>query len=305
MGMGRGGGGEESPGQGHYPGRMPQDPSVAGFYDRLAPDYHLIFPDWDASMARQGRALDALIRTHRAAPHTAEALDVLDCSCGIGTQAIPLARHGHRVTATDISPAAVARAAREASARGARLSTTAVADMRSLPFADARFDVVVCADNSLPHLLTEEDVHRALTEMRRVLRPTGLLILSTRPYDEIRRDRPTSTPPQLGPAAPPHTRTVTFQLWHWHDDGERYDLEHFQLVPEEVREGSVAGAPEGAEGEDWDVRVRRTTYWALTQGQLTAFATAAGFTEPTWHTPEETGFFQPVLTAGAPEHPSP
>ncbi|WTP58225.1 class I SAM-dependent methyltransferase [Streptomyces phaeochromogenes] len=279
---------------------MPQDPSVAGFYDRLAPDYHLIFPDWDASMARQGRALDALIRTYRAAPNAAETLDILDCSCGIGTQAIPLARQGHRVTATDVSPAAVARAAREASARGTRLST-AVADMRSLPFADARFDVVVCADNSLPHLLTEDDVHRALTEMCRVLRPTGLLILSTRPYDEIRRDHPTSTPPQLGPAAPP-ARTVTFQLWHWHDDGERYDLEHFQLVPEE--------APEGAQGENWDVRVRRTTHWALTRRQLTGFATAAGFTEPAWHTPEETGFFQPVLTAGAPErgapeHPSP
>ena len=278
---------------------------MAGFYDRLAPGYHLIFPDWDASMARQGRALDALIRTHRAAPHTAEALDILDCSCGIGTQAIPLAHHGHRVTATDISPAATARATRETVARGTRLST-AVADMRSLPFADARFDVVVCADNSLPHLLTEEDVHRALTEMRRVLRPTGLLILSTRPYDEIRRDRPTSTPPQLGPAAF-HARTVTFQLWHWHDDGERYDLEHFQLVPEEAPEGSPTGVQEG---ENWDVLVRRTTYWALTQRQLTAFAIAAGFTEPTWRTPEETGFFQPVLTAGAPEsgapkHPSP
>ncbi|MDQ1028502.1 glycine/sarcosine N-methyltransferase [Streptomyces umbrinus] len=280
---------------------MPQDPSVAGFYDRLAPDYHLIFPDWDASMARQGRALDALIRTHRATPHAVEALDILDCSCGIGTQAIPLARHGHRVTATDISPAAVARAAREAVARGARLSM-AVADMRSLPFADARFDVVVCADNSLPHLLTEDYVHRALREMRRVLRPTGLLVLSTRPYDEIRRDRPTSTPPQLGPAAP-HTRTVTFQLWHWHDDGERYDLEHFQLVPEEAPEEAPKEAPEGSstsgqEGENWDVRVRRTTYWALTQRQLTGFATVAGFTEPAWHTPEETGFFQPVLTAG-------
>ncbi|MFI6283122.1 class I SAM-dependent methyltransferase [Streptomyces sp. NPDC050988] len=288
---------------------MPQDPSVAVFYDRLAPDYHLIFPDWDASMARQGRALDALIRTHRAAPHAPEALDILDCSCGIGTQAIPLPRHGHRVTATDISPAAVARAAREAVARGARLST-AVADMRSLPFADARFDVVVCADNSLPHLLTEDDVHRALTEMRRVLRPTGLLVLSTRPYDEIRRDRPTSTPPQLGPAAP-HARTVTFQLWHWHDDGERYDLEHFQLVPEEPPEEAPKGSPTGLpERENWDVRVRRTTYWALTRRQLTGFATAAGFTEPTWHTPEETGFFQPVLTAGttesgAPKHPSP
>ena len=27
--------------------------SAEAFYDRLAPFYHLIFPDWDASIARQ------------------------------------------------------------------------------------------------------------------------------------------------------------------------------------------------------------------------------------------------------------
>ncbi|MEV0218482.1 class I SAM-dependent methyltransferase [Streptomyces sp. NPDC050704] len=267
---------------------MSQHPSVAGFYDRLAPDYHLIFPDWDASMARQGAALNAVIRAHR---NSEDLADVLDCSCGIGTQAIPLARHGHRVTGTDISASATARAAREAAARRVRLPT-AVADMRRLPFADARFDVVVCADNSLPHLLTPDDIHAALTEMRRVLRSTGLLITTTRPYDEIRRNRPASAPPQVGPA--PHGRAITFQLWHWHEDGERYDLEHFQLVPT-----GAEGAEGAGEGEAWDVRVRRTTYWALTRQQLSGFATAAGFTEPAWHTPEDTGFYQPVLTAVA------
>ncbi|WP_405955400.1 hypothetical protein [Streptomyces phaeochromogenes] len=60
----------------------------------------------------------------------------------------------------------------------------------------------------------------------------------------------------------------------------------------------MTGASKGTEGEYWDVRVRRTTYWALTQRQLTGFATAAGFTKPTGHTLEETGFFQPVLTVG-------
>ena len=35
------------------------------FYDRLAPFYHLIFPDWEASIARQAAALDAVIRALR------------------------------------------------------------------------------------------------------------------------------------------------------------------------------------------------------------------------------------------------
>ncbi|MFI6448271.1 class I SAM-dependent methyltransferase [Kitasatospora sp. NPDC050543] len=255
-----------------------RDDSVADFYDRLAADYHLIFADWDATMTRQGEVLDAVIRGRLGEG----AASVLDCSCGIGTQAIGLALRGHRVTGTDLSSAAVGRAAREAALRGARLPA-ATADMRRLPFADAVFDVVVCADNSLPHLLTEEDVRAALAEMRRVLRDGGLLVVSTRPYDELLRARPASTPPQVGPTS--GGRAVTFQLWHWHDDGERYDLEHFQLVAQE---------------QDWRVAVRRTTYWALTQRQLTEFAAGAGFTEIAWELPEASGFYQPLLTARVP-----
>ena len=33
------------------------------FYDDLASYYHLIFEDWEASMARQGDALTSLIRS--------------------------------------------------------------------------------------------------------------------------------------------------------------------------------------------------------------------------------------------------
>ncbi|MEU6757729.1 class I SAM-dependent methyltransferase [Streptomyces sp. NPDC046685] len=258
--------------------------SVAHFYDELADDYHLIYSDWDASIRRQGDALDALIGRDRA--------EVLDCSCGIGTQAIGLALHGHRVTGTDISPRAAARAAREAAGRGLSLRTAA-ADMRHLPFTEGRFDTVVCADNSLPHLLTEQDVLAALAEMRRVLRPAGRLLVSTRPYEDLLRERPASTPPQVHRAADPADpadradagdRTVTFQLWHWHDDGEHYDLEHFQLLP--------------ADGE-WRVQVRRTTYWALGQDRLAGLAAEAGFADPEWRMPHETGFFQPLLVARA------
>ncbi|MFE6051289.1 class I SAM-dependent methyltransferase [Kitasatospora sp. NPDC056446] len=252
---------------------------IARFYDGFAADYHLLYADWEAAVARQGTALDALIRRclgDRAA-------EVLDCACGIGTQAVGLAGHGHRVTGTDISPVAAGRAATEAARRGLDLPTAA-ADMRRLPFPDDRFDVVVCADNALPHLLTAEDVLAALGEMHRVLRPGGLLLLTTRPYDELRRTRPSSTTPQT--SEPAGQRSVAFQLWHWHEDGERYDLELFQLRPDDAGQ--------------WRVDVRRSTYWALTQGQLTAFAEEAGFTGTGWEPPADTGFFQPVLIARSP-----
>lgn len=43
---------------------------------------------------------------------------MLDCACGIGTQALGLAAVGYTVEGSDAAPAAVARAAREARARG-------------------------------------------------------------------------------------------------------------------------------------------------------------------------------------------
>jgi SAM-dependent methyltransferase len=253
---------------------MPE-PSVRDFYDDLAHDYHLMFRDWDASMAYQAEVLGGLLRRSLGAgPHA-----VLDCACGIGTQAIGLALAGHRVVGSDLSPVAAARAGAEAAARGSGLPTAA-ADMRQLPFGDTSFDVVLCADNSLPHLLSGQDLRAALRGMRRVLRDDGLLMITVRDYDEARRTRPTSTPPQVSETR--DGQAITFQLWHWHEDGERYDLEHFQLVPAE---------------NTWQVRVRRSTYWALTPPQLTEFVTEAGFTDITWHSPASSGYYQPVVTA--------
>ncbi|WP_020118212.1 class I SAM-dependent methyltransferase [Streptomyces canus] len=250
------------------------DSSTREFYDSLAPDYHRIFANWDASIARQAAALGALLGP---GPRR-----ILDCSCGIGTQAIGLALAGHQVVGSDLSPVAATRAAAEAAARGARLPTAA-ADMRRLPFVSSVFDVVVCADNSMAHLLTAQDVAAALADLRRVLRDGGLLLLTLRDYDEIRRTRPGAAPPQVSEGS--DGRVITFQLWHWHEDGERYDQEYFQLTP--------------GDGDDWAVRVRRTTSWALTRAQLTEFVTAAGFADLRWHDPASSGFYQPVLTARA------
>lgn len=228
-------------------------PSVRDFYDGLAADYHRIFPDWDASMARQAEALDGLVRSRLGSgPHRD-----LDCSC----------------------PIAASRAGREGASHGLPL-VTAAADMRALPFRASAFDVVVCADDSLAHLVTDDDVGTALAGLRRVLRDDGLLTISIRDYDELRADRPTSTSPQLSTTA--EGRAITFQLWHWHEDGERYDQEYFQLLPV---------------GDGWEVRVRRVSSWALTRGQLSDAVADASFAEVSWHPPERSGFHQPVLTA--------
>ena len=117
---------------------MSRDP-VLDFYADIAEDYHLIHADWEASLKRQAVGLDDLIRGQIGlGPYR-----LLDCSCGIGTQALGLAARGHRVHATDISAPEVARAEREAEARGLTL-TFGVADMRELAAqVEGEFDVVL------------------------------------------------------------------------------------------------------------------------------------------------------------------
>ena len=258
---------------------MPADAAPRDFYDDLADDYHLIYPDWDASVERQGAALDGVIRG--CLGERSGALDILDCSCGIGTQALGLASRGHRVVGSDLSPASARRAAAEASKRGIAVPTAA-ADMRRLPFRDERFDVVLTADNSVAHLLTDDDLHTALDGMRKALRPGGLLAITLRAYEDARASHQAVTVPQVTRTSA--GRVVTFQLWHWHPDGERYDFEHIQLLPD---------------GDSWRVRTRRATSRALTCAELSAAVARRGFTQVRLLEPAESGFFQPVLTARA------
>lgn len=72
---------------------------MSDFYDRTASLYHLIFRDWDESIERQAGQLGDVIRER----FGEGARTVLDVSCGIGTQAIGLAKRGFAVTASDLS----------------------------------------------------------------------------------------------------------------------------------------------------------------------------------------------------------
>src|SRR4051812_17762744 len=104
-----------------------QEESVQRFYDGLAGEYHLMYADWRQEVRRQSSLLDGFIRQNMASP----AKQVLDCTCGIGTQAIALALAGYRVHATDLSAAAVERALREAGSFEVTLTGEA-ADLRKL-----------------------------------------------------------------------------------------------------------------------------------------------------------------------------
>lgn len=148
-----------------------------GFYDELAPYYHLIFEDWSASIERQGLQLDAIIR----AEWGPRVRRVLDAAAGIGTQTLGLLARDYGVTASDLSKTALARARQEALARGFRIPT-AVADLRSLSQVHGTFDLVVACDNAVPHLLSDAEILQAFRECLSCTERGGGLLISVRDY---------------------------------------------------------------------------------------------------------------------------
>jgi SAM-dependent methyltransferase len=94
---------------------------------------------------------------------------VLEVGCGWGELAEWIAREtGAEVTAVDLSPRMVALA-RE------RGIDAAVADVQALPFGEGAFDIAVAAW-MLYHV---PDLERGLSELARVLRPGGRLVVAT------------------------------------------------------------------------------------------------------------------------------
>lgn len=186
------------------------------FYDRLAPYYHLLYPNWEASSERQSRGLAEVLDEFGVPPGS----HVLDAACGIGTQAIGLAQLGYHVTASDLSPAAVARARVEARTRGLTLNF-AVADLRQLSsVVDGPFRAVVACDNAIPHLLSDAEIAGAFTECRRLLEPDGVLLISVRDYASIERRTPDHHP--YGSQTVGDSTYSAEQVWRW--DGDQYDV---------------------------------------------------------------------------------
>jgi glycine/sarcosine N-methyltransferase len=247
---------------------------ILDFYDSLAAHYHLIFEDWDASIERQSSTLNNLLTSH----FGSRALRILDCACGIGTQALGLAARGHQVVGSDLSSQAIERARREAKARKLDIEFY-VADMTDLTeFASSGFDVVAALDNALPHL-SPVALERAVRAMRDRLHPGGLILASIRDYDVLILERPIVQ----GPAfyGDKHGRRIIQQVWDWIDH-DRYIMHLYITI-------------HAAEG--WTSHHFVSEYRCLLRDELAAALQSNGFEEVRWLMPTETGFYQPLVLA--------
>lgn len=243
------------------------------FYDSMASCYDQLFEDWHAASRTQAEMLDGLFRAQGSGPRAS----VLDCACGIGTQAIGLAALGYRVTASDISPAELEQARQRAAAqqvtlRFARADFCALSEVFAEPF-----DIILCMDNALPHMLTHDALAAAVRSITGQLAPGGLFVASIRDYDTLLACKPPYSPPYIHRTE--KGQRVAFQTWDWQDDV--YRLTQYIIN----------------DGESLNVRRFVCEYRATRREELTGLLRRSGCRKVTWLFPEETGFYQPIVIA--------
>jgi SAM-dependent methyltransferase len=133
-------------------------------------------PTWTAAEERY--AYDRAVLLERCPPPC----DLVDLCAAPGVQSIALARAGYRVTAVDLGEAldgwgdSADGSTEAALVRAGVEPVLAGLDAPPLPLADGAFDVAVLTE-VLEHL--REYPLRTLAEVRRILRPCGLLVLTT------------------------------------------------------------------------------------------------------------------------------
>jgi len=237
-------------------------------YDDFSADYDR-FVDWDGRLAAEMPFIERCLEA-------AGAQRVLDAACGTGRHALALAERGYEVVGTDGSTGMVEQARANASAVGREDMSFVVAGFgeltRALSLArgktpetkqtNSRFDAVLCLGNSLPHVLTPDDLGVTLADFGNCLRTGGLLLIQNRNFDAVlaNRDR------WMGPQSHQEGKSewLFLRFYDFDSDG----LLTFNVVRLKRERGN-----------DWNQDVSSTQLWPLTEHELGPAVREAGFGE--------------------------
>ena len=246
---------------------------IQSLYDNMASQYDKLFLDWHAAAKEQADILERIFNKNGYNTNSG----ILDCACGIGTQAIGLASLGYRVTASDISDGELTEARARAMSQGVTIrfehaDFCALSDTFSEPF-----DIVIAMDNALPHMLTSEALESAVKSIIGQTRAGGLFVASIRDYDSLLQEKPPYSPPYIHKTE--KGKRVSFQTWVW--KGDNYHLTQYIIDDEETLQISKF----------------ECEYRATHREELTKLLLDNGCSEVDWKFSEETGFYQPIVIA--------
>ena len=246
---------------------------IQSFYDNMANHYDKLFEDWQATTREQAQILDRLFRAYG----FDENANVLDCACGIGTQAIGVAALGYDVTASDISTAELAEAQGRAEENYVQLRLARANFCALEETFSQQFEIMMAMDNALPHMLSREDLDAAVRSITGRMADNGIFVASIRDYDALLETKPTYSPPYIHKTE--NGQRVCFQTWQW--EGDLYYLTQYIIEDEDTLQ----------------IGKFDCAYRATRRQELTDLLFANGCRAVDWKFPEETGFYQPIVIA--------
>jgi SAM-dependent methyltransferase len=148
--------------------------------------------------------------------------------------------------------------------------------MREVYLHHARqFDLVISCDNSITHLLSDDDILRSLQQIYHCVRPGGGCILTVRDYDKEERGVGIVKP--YGIRKEGEKRLIIFQVWDF--QGDLYDLSMYFIADDQLSDDPVT-------------HVMRSKYYAISISRLLDLMQETGFVSIQRL---DGVFFQPVL----------
>ena len=246
---------------------------IQTFYDHLASQYDKLFSDWQTATQEQAMILEKLFTANG----FNKSARILDCACGIGTQAIGLASMGYDVTGSDISDGELAEAKERANRNHVRIRFEHADFCALSDVFDQQFDIVIAMDNALPHMLTGDALAAAIRSITNQIADGGMFVASIRDYDALLTCKPPYSPPYIHKTT--KGQRVSFQTWNW--EGDNYRLVQYIIDDENTLQVSKF----------------ECEYRATRREELTNLLMENGCSKVVWMFPEETGFYQPIVVA--------
>jgi SAM-dependent methyltransferase len=249
-------------------------------YDAFSGDYDR-FVNWEGRLSRDLPFLEGELRR-------AGARRVLDVACGTGWHAIALSQREYEVIGADISIKMIERARENAAREGASVHFVQAGFGQLAGQVDKSFDGLLCMGNSLPHVPDADALRATLVDFAAVLRPSGVLIIQQRNFDQVWSERQRFMPLQT----------------HDEDDSDWLFFRFYDFGEEKITFNMVT--LKRNEGK-WDYQIQATELWPIFRDHLVEQLEAIGFGEITCYgnlrrepfSPEQSGNLVIVARKGA------
>ncbi len=155
--------------------------NVSGFYDSLAPDYDTMI-DFEKRYLKEQSVMNSIVTRYNIQ-------SAIDAGCGSGFHSLLLASLGVKVTAADVSSEMISRLKQHATEMNLNIETV-LSDFQHLSdFVHQKVGAVFCLGNTLPHLLSDDELLQTLKNFKSLLNDNGVLILQFLNYERIMKKK--------------------------------------------------------------------------------------------------------------------